>query len=161
MNLKFDSDRYETYIGSPFLKLTCIGENLNLTDIVWIKYLISNPMTQRVIFSDNDYMLYEHNNNDESQQRAVQSYFQHKGSSETTHKSLKYFVESTPNFNGSINVSLILFNIQESDIFYGYECVCNIYKRCSSSNHAKANTTLIAIKVTTSKAKIIEHIFQF
>ena len=84
-------------------------------------------MNKRVLYSDNEYMFYENEKNEELQQKAIQSYFNQRNSTEKnstamqlTHKNLKYFVESTPNYNGSINVSLILFNIQESDIFYGY-----------------------------------------
>ena len=159
VNLQFDSKTYETFIGSPFLKLTCFGQNLNITDIVWIKYLISNPSSKLVIYSDNSYMLREENDQ-ELQLKAIQSYFYSNNlnlSNDTfvslASKNLKYYVESSHGYNRTLNASLVIFNIQEADTFYGYECVCNIYKRCSTSNHAKANASLIAIKITTSNLK--------
>ncbi len=100
--------------------------------------------------------------NQELQLKAIQSYLYSKNLNDSNNKianlaskNLKYYVESSHGFNRTLNVSLVLFNIQEADIFYGYECVCNIYKRCSTSNHAKANASLVAIKITTSNSKII------
>ena len=104
-------------------------------------------------------MLYNENNQD-LQLKAMQSYFgfnnlteSNKTFTNVANKNLKYYVESSHGHNRTLNVSLVLFNIEESDVYYGYECVCNIYKRCSTSNHAKANATLIAIKITTSEFK--------
>ena len=124
MNLTFDSPYYHSYIGSPSLKLTCLGSNLGISDIVWIKYLLSNPEDKKVIYTDGNYI-------DEELAK-------------------KYSVDTQPEKHNNLVSTLTLFNIQETDILNGYECVCNIYKRCTNSNQAKANTSIIKIKLITS-----------
>ena len=126
MNLTFDSLYYHSYVGSPSLKLTCLGSNLGTSDIVWMKYSLSNPEDKKVIYSDGNYI-------DEELAK-------------------KYSVDSRPDKHNSLVSTLTLFNIQETDILNGYECVCNIYKRCTNSNQAKANTSIIKIKMMTSLA---------
>lgn len=122
MNLTFESDRYEAYLGSAGVKITCLGTNMTPADIVWIVYMLNNPTTQQVIFSDNNYI----------------------GNS-----SRKYSIESKQLSDTVLSSSLTIFNIQPSDILKGYECVCNIYKKCSNTNHAFANTSLVQVELTT------------
>lgn len=110
------------YIGQS-LKMTCIGINISPPDIVWIVYTVANPFDQRVIYSDSNYI----------------------GNS-----SRKYSIESEIISESLIGTSLTIYDVQESDELYGYQCVCNIYKRCSNTNHAKANATIVALMLTTT-----------
>ncbi|CAF0726651.1 unnamed protein product [Brachionus calyciflorus] len=121
VNLTFESDSYIAIIGQS-LKMTCIGENLSPADIVWIVYSINNPSEQRVIFSDSIYV----------------------GNS-----SRKYSIETELMNDKLLATSLSIYNVQENDELFGYQCVCNIYKKCSMTNHAKSNASIVAIRPTT------------
>lgn len=125
VNLTFEADTYIAYIGDS-VKLTCQGSNLSPADVVWIVYLISDPLHQRVVYSESTYI----------------------GNS-----SRKYSIESeliSESTQPSTRTSLTIYDVQDLDVLYGYQCVCNIYKRCSNTNHAKANSTLIAISLSTN-----------
>lgn len=121
VNLTFEADSYVAIIGES-IKMTCKGYNLSPADIVWIVYSIKNPFEQRVIFSDNIYI----------------------GNS-----SRKYSIETELISEQQLATSLSIHNVVESDEIFGYQCVCNIYKRCSTTNHAKANASIVAIRLTT------------
>lgn len=127
VTLAFDTNAsYVGYVGHS-TKLTCIGNYLSVGDVVWIVKSLENPLNQRVIYSDNSYI----------------------GSS-----SRKYSVDSSILADNSILSSLTILNLNELDSLYSYECVCNIYKRCSNTNHAKADATLVVLsQTTTSKFK--------
>lgn len=112
--------------------MTCIGENLGPGDIVWIVYAIKNPLEQRVIFSDNSYL----------------------GNS-----SRKFSIETELLDDKKLAASLTIYNIDENDELNGYQCVCNIYKKCSNTNHAKANASIITIRLTTPASNL--HIFEY
>ncbi len=111
------------------MKITCVGTNMSPSDIVWIIYSLDKPSSQKVIYSDSIYL----------------------GDS-----SKKYLVESLQAIDAKTGLTTLtshlnIMNIDEQDMANGYECVCNIYKRCINTNHAKANATLSLLQLTTSK----------
>lgn len=122
MNLSFESNIYSGYKGDS-IKLTCYGTYLHISDLVWIVSSISNPLDQRVIYSDNSYI----------------------GSS-----SRKYSIDTSLLTDNSLSSTLTILNVNEFDALNSYECVCNIYKRCSNANHAKAKANIVLLKVTTT-----------
>ncbi|RNA22161.1 hypothetical protein BpHYR1_014929, partial [Brachionus plicatilis] len=121
VNLTFEANLYEAIIGES-IKMTCKGQNLSPADIVWIVYSIKSPFEQRVIFSDNIYI----------------------GNS-----SRKYSIETELISDDFLTTSLNIHNVDKNDELFGYQCVCNIYKRCSTTNHAKANASIVAVMLTT------------
>lgn len=114
VNLTFDSDSYETHIGSEFT-LTCNAENMGRIDVVWMIYLIQNSNIVKAIYSDKKYI----------------------GAAAT-----KYMVKIAEHENNTLTTSLTIYNVTKEDLLYAYKCECNIYKRCSNTNRAKANTTI-------------------
>jgi len=121
------------------MKITCVGTNMNPSDIVWIIYSLDKPSSQKVIYSDSIYL----------------------GDS-----SKKYLVESLQAIDAGTGLTTLtshlnIMNVDEKDLSNGYECVCNIYKRCINTNHAKANATLSLLQLTTSINKFTLKMFGF
>ncbi len=131
MNLTFEKPLYSTYIGSHSVKLTCVGTNLNPSDIVWIVSVPSYPIAmQKVIYSDSTYI------GDSSRKYSIEI------TNIVSKIELNISNETDKVVQNRLNTSLIIHDIQEQDFMYGYECVCNIYKKCSNTNHAMANASL-------------------
>jgi hypothetical protein len=84
-------------------------------DVVWMIYLIENSNVVKAIYSDKKYI----------------------GASAS-----KYLVQIGEHENNSLTTSLTIYNVAKEDLVYAYKCECNIYKRCSNTNRAKANTTI-------------------
>jgi hypothetical protein len=110
VNLTFETDKYESFIGAPSVTITCRGYNLKSVDIVWLTYLTTNFNSEKAIYSDNKYL----------------------GNSAN-----KYFINITQLPNDTLASSLTVFNVQQQDFNLAYRCECNIYKRCSNTNHAR------------------------
>jgi hypothetical protein len=95
---------------------------------------LDKPSSQKVIYSDSIYL----------------------GDS-----SKKYLVESLQAIDAQTGLTTLtshlnIMNIDEQDMSNGYECVCNIYKRCINTNHAKANATLTLLELTTGIKNLIK-----
>lgn len=84
-------------------------------DVVWMIYLIENSNIVKAIYSDKKYI----------------------GAAAT-----KYMVKIAEHENNTLTTSLTIYNVTKEDLLYAYKCECNIYKRCSNTNRAKANTTI-------------------
>ena len=115
VSLSFKSDLYETHVGSQNFTLTCTAQNMRRVDVVWMKYLLDNSRVVKAIYSDRKYI---------------------------GHADDKYLVRIAEHSNDSLTTSLTIFNVRKEDLRYAYKCECNIYKRCSNTNRAKANATI-------------------
>lgn len=118
VNLTFASSSYGAQIGSKNITITCLGEHMSRVDVVWLRYKIDNPRLVRPIFSDRKYI---------------------------GKASAKYHVNIFELKNDTIRTSMTIFDIEKDDFLHAYKCECNIYKRCSNTNRARANTTLVEI----------------
>ena len=115
--------------------MTCIGTNLNPSDIVWIVNSNSNPIgAKKVIYSDNIYI------GDSARKYSIEI--------------INSIGSNTSNIPGVFNMlqtSLTIYDINQQDILNTYECVCNIYKKCSNANHAMDNSSLVLMKLTNCR----------
>lgn len=127
VNLTFEANSYLAIIGES-IKMTCKGQNLGPADIVWIVYSIKNPLEKHVIFSDNIYI----------------------GNS-----SRKYSIETELISEKLLATSLRIYNVEEDDEKFGYQCVCNIYRRCSTANHAKSNASIVTVQRSTPPSNAV------
>ena len=118
VNLTFASDSYSAHIGSKNITITCLADHMSRVDVVWLRYKIDDPRLVRPIFSDRKYI---------------------------GKASAKYLVNIFELKNDTLKTSMTIYDINKEDFMYAYKCECNIYKRCSNTNRARANTTLIEI----------------
>ena len=121
---------YKVTIGGT-IGLTCVGQPLNDIDIVWIRYLIDSPSNLSVIYSDLRYV--------------------------STRLLPKFNVVNKLSDDDTVSSTLTITNVQSEDFLYGYECLCNIYRTCSSANRAYVNMTLTFIE--PSKQSTCESLF--
>jgi hypothetical protein len=122
--------------------LTCFGANLNPSDIVWIVNSNSSSIRKKVIYSDNTYI------GDASRKYSIEII-----------NSIGSNVSNLPEVFNMLQTSLIIYDINHQDILNSYECVCNIYKKCSNANHAMDNSSLVLIK-SINNSKYILRIIQ-
>ena len=85
-------------------------------DVVWLIYSIENSQIVKAIYSDKKYI------------GNAASKYQIQIAEETE--------------NDTLITSLTIFDVQPIDLKFAYKCECNIYKRCSNTNRAKANVTI-------------------
>ncbi len=116
VTLKFSPATYSTHIGAKNFTLFCHGAHMRRVDVVWLIYSIQNPQIVRAIYSDKKYI----------------------GNSTS-----KYHVNIAEDYEtDTLTTSLTILDVQPDDFKFAYKCECNIYKRCSNTNRAKANVTI-------------------
>ncbi len=132
--MTFEKSFYETYLGSSSVRMTCIGTNLNPSDVVWIVNSFSSSISKKVIYSDNTYI------GDSARKYSIEII-----------NSIGSNASNLPGVFNMLQTSLIVYDINQQDVLNSYECVCNIYKKCSNTNHAMDNSSLVLIKPINSK----------
>lgn len=115
VKLRFASNEYATHVGAKNFTLVCKAEYMRRIDVVWLIYSLQNANKVKAIYSDRKYI----------------------GNSAG-----KYLVRIAEGANETLTTSLTIFNVKAKDFTYAYKCECNIYKRCSNTNRAKANMTI-------------------
>ncbi len=116
VTLKFSPASYSAHIGAKNFTLICHGVHMRRVDVVWLIFSIHNSQIVRAIYSDKKYI---------------------------GNAASKYHVNIAEDYdNDTLTTSLTIFDLQPDDLRYAYKCECNIYKRCSNTNRAKANVTI-------------------
>ena len=121
MGLEFEHSNYTAHLGDR-LRLSCIGSNLHVNDIVWQVYPISQPLTTTVLYLTGRQVVFSSSN------------------------SSKYLIEAEQTSPNTVRTSLTITNLELSDAALAYQCACNIYTACAAGTKASAvaNLTLLA-----------------
>lgn len=155
VTLGLEPSSYKAVLGES-AKITCLGWNLQVGDLVWQIYPHTQPLSTTVIFLTGRQVVFTSLSNNDLNSHHSSGYDPNRGGLEH----LKYVVVAEQISPNAVKSSLTISNINWTDAGYSYQCACNIYTACANGRkvNAVANLTVLIkqeAKSQSSSCKLV------